>query len=121
MNAEISGGVKVFSPERDAQDFSGLQIFRQVKRKQLELFANVLEAASHQAFDRVDGTLRSLDQILAGGVADDDLIALIERDDRRDEVQSVLAGDHDRALPLHESHERVRGSEIDADDAVRSH
>jgi len=113
-------GERLFS-QLDAQDLAGLQVFRQVKWKQLELFADVFDAAAHEALDGIDGALWSLDQILARRVADDDLIATIQRDDRRDEIQPVLARDHDRAFPLHESHERIRGSEINSDDAVRWH
>ena len=121
MKAEISGGVKVFCPSVMRRTSPGLQIFRQTKWKQLEFFANVFNAAAHETLYRVDGALGSLDQIFAGGIADDDLIALIEGDNRGDEVQSVLARDHDRALPLHESHQGVGGSEIDADDAIGGH
>jgi hypothetical protein len=111
MNAEISGGVKV----------SGLKIFCQMKGKELEFFANIFEAATHKAFYGVDGPLRRFDQILTSRIADDDLIAFVEGYDRGHKVQSVLAWDHGRALPLHESHQGVGGSEIDAYDAIVSH
>jgi hypothetical protein len=49
------------------------------------------------------------------------LITLIERDYGGNEVHAVFTRDYYRAFPLHESHERIRGSEINADDAVRNH
>ncbi len=82
-------------------------------------------AAAHEALDGIDGALWSFDQILAGGVADDDLVVLVfvecERDDRRNEIQPVFSGDDDRSVALHVGHERVRGAEIDADYVVSCH
>src|SRR5213596_3564055 len=54
-------------------------------------------------------------------IADNDLVVFIKCDYRRDKVQSVLARNDDRVLPLHERHERVRGAEVDADDAISAH
>ena len=64
----------------DAQDFAGLQVFGQAKRKQLEFVLNIFDAAPHQALYGIDGVIGSLDQVLARCVAYDDLIVLIERD-----------------------------------------
>ena len=105
----------------DAQDFTGLQVLGQTEGEELQLFMNVVNPASHEALDRVDGALRRLGEVFAGGVADDRLIVLVERHDRRDEIRSIIAGNHDRALPLHEGHERIRGAQVDADDAIRCH
>ena len=60
--------------ELDAQHFSGLQVVGEAEGEEFQFFLNVFDAASHQAFDRVDGAFRRFDQILARGVADDGLI-----------------------------------------------
>ena len=105
----------------DAQNFAGLQVFGQAEGEELQLFLDVFNAAAHQALDRVDGAFRGLDQISARGIADDGLTVFVERDDRRDEIQTIVARDHDRVLPLHEGHERIRGAQVDADDAISCH
>ena len=105
----------------DADDFAGLQVFREAEGEELQFCLNVLNAASHQAFDRVDGTLRRFGEIFARGIANYGLIVLVERDDRRNEIRAIVAGDDDRALPLHEGHEGIRGAQVDTDDAIRSH
>ncbi len=104
--------------ELDAQHFAGLHVFGQAEGEEFQFFLNVFDAASHQAFDGVDGALRSFDQRIAGGVADDGLIVRVECDDRGEQIQAVVAGDDDRGLPLHEGHQRVGGAEVDADDAI---
>ena len=67
------------------------------------------------------GAFRRFREVFARGIADDGLILLVERHDRRDKIRTIVAGDHDRALPLHKGHERIRGAQVDADDEVRSH
>src|SRR5208282_3962964 len=91
------------------------------KRKQLQLVLYILEAAAHQTLDRINRPLRRFDQIPARGIADYDLVVLVERDHREDKVQPIFSGDDDRRIPLHVGHERVRGAEIDADDVVSCH
>ena len=92
------------------QDFAGLQVVGKTERKELQLLLNVLNPAPHKAFDGIDGTLWSLNQVLAGGAADHRLIVFVERHHRGDKIQPILAGDYDRALPLHIGHQRVRGA-----------
>ena len=102
-----------------------LKIFRQLKRKEFEFVLHIFETAAHQTLDRVNCALRRFDQILACGVADYYLIVLvlIEREghDRGHQIQPVFSRDHDRGIPLHIGHERIRGAEIDADDVVNAH
>ena len=108
----------IFICELDAQHFARLQVFGDTEREQLQLFLDVLDAATHQPLNRVDRALRGLDQVLARRVADNDLAARIERHQRGDEVRPIFAGDDlGRAVCPHERHQRVRGSEIDSDDA----
>lgn len=82
---------------------------------------NIFDASPHEALDGVHCALRSLDQIFARRIANYDLIPFIKGDDGGHKIQPVLAGDHDRALPLHERHQRIGGSKIDADDALSGH
>ena len=74
MNAEISGGVKVFSPSRTLND--RFAAFRDPEREELQLFLYVLNAAAHQALDGIDGAIGMVDQFLPRRVADDELAAL---------------------------------------------
>ena len=93
--------------------------------EELELFADVFEAAAHEALDGVDGALRSGDEGAAGCVADGDggagVFGLgvngVESDDGGDEVGAVDAGDDDGLVALHVGNEGVGGAEVDADDA----
>src|SRR6185312_4523303 len=75
----------------------------------------------HQALHGIDGMVGGLDEVLTRGITYDDLPARVEGDDRRHEVGTVLTRNHDRRLPLHERHQGVRGSEIDAYYALVSH
>ena len=97
------------------------QIVGQAEWEEFQFLLNVVNAASHEAFDGVDGALGGFGQILSGRVADDRLTIFVERNDRGNEIRTIFTGDDDRALPLHEGHERVRGSEVDSDDAIRGH
>ena len=102
----------------DAQHFAGSEVVGEAEREELELVLNVFDAAAHEALDAVHRALGSLDEIFAGGVADDDLVALVEGDDRGHEIQAVFAGDDDGTVVLHVGDQRVGGAEIDSDDAV---
>ena len=120
MSAEISGGVKVLSPSV-MRDFAGLHVFGEAEWKELQFFPDVFDAASHQAFDGVDGALGAFDQGIARGIADDGLVVSIECDHRGKQIQAVVAGNYDRGIPLHKGHQGVGGAEVDADDAIHSH
>ncbi len=104
----------------DAENFAGLQIVGETKRKQLQLVPDIFKAAPHQPFHGVDSALRSLDQKLARRIADDDLIVAIKRDDRGHQIQPVFARDDGGRLSLHEGHERVRRAQVDADNVISS-
>ena len=84
--------------ELDAQHFARREIVGEAEREELELVLNVFDAAAHEAFHAVDGALGSFDEIFARGIADDDLVALVEGDDRGHEVQAVFAGNDDGAV-----------------------
>ena len=74
--------IRLFA-QLNTQDLPWLQIFRQTKRKQIQLFLNVFHAASHEALNGVDSSLRSLDKISASSIPDDGLIVRVERNYRR--------------------------------------
>ena len=107
--------------ELDAQHFACGEVVGEAEREELELVLHIFDAPAHKALDAVDGALGRFDEIFTGGVAHDDLVALVEGDDRRHKVQSVFAGDDDRTVVLHVGDQRVGGAEIDSDDAVSSH
>ena len=105
----------------DAQHFARREVLGQTKWKKLQLVLDVLDAAAHQALHAVDSAFRRFDQVFARRIANDDLAVLVERHHRRHQVQSVLAGNDDRTVALHEGHQRVGGAQIDADDAFVCH
>ena len=51
---------KCLIAELDAQNFARVQILGKAEREKFQLFLNVVDPSSHQAFDRVDGALRRL-------------------------------------------------------------
>ena len=110
-----------FIAQLDAEYFSGLQVFGETEWKELQLFLNVFHAASHQAFDRVDGSFRRFDQGIARGIADDRLVVRVQSDYRRKQIQAIVARNYDRHIPLHEGHQGIGGTEVDADDAIGCH
>ena len=121
MSAEISGGVKVLSPSVMRRTSPGLHVFGEAEGEELQFVLNVFNAASHQAFDGIDGAFRRFDQRIAGGVSDDRLVVGVECDHRGKQVQAIVAGDYDRGIPLHEGHQGIGGAQVDADDAIRCH
>ena len=82
MNAEISGGVNVLLPSLMRSTSPGCDVVGEAEREELQLVLNVFDAAAHQALDAVHGAFGSFDQVLAGCIADNDLVAFIQRDDR---------------------------------------
>src|SRR5208337_2427201 len=115
------GRSECFVAQLDAQHFAGGEIFGEAKREELQFVLDVFNAAAHQALHAVDCALRRLDQILTCGAANNDLAAFVQRDDRRHQVQSVLAGNDDRTVARHIRHQRVGGAQIDPDDAFIRH
>lgn len=98
-----------------------MQIGGQTEREELQFFLHVFDAAAHEALDGVNRTLGSLDQIFPGRTADNDLVVFAQGDHGRYEIEAILSRDHDGGIPLHESHQRIGGPEIDSDDAFVSH
>src|ERR1700676_1672493 len=62
----------------DAQYLTLLEIIRQLEGEQFQFILNIFSTASHQTLDRVNCPLWRLDQILASGVADYDLVLLVQ-------------------------------------------
>ena len=94
----------------------GFAAFRDAERKQLQFLLHIGDAAAHQALDGVDGAVGMIDQFLPGGVADDDLAGLMQRNDAGDKLVAILAVDHFGNTELHVGDEAVGGAEVDADD-----
>ena len=88
---------------------------------------NFVKAAAHEPFDRVDHTLRRLDEGAARGVAHSNCRTSaigrngIERDHGRHKIQAVRAGNDHRRIALHISDQGVGGSEVDSDYAFIRH
>ena len=82
---------------------------------ELDLVEHLVVPATHEALDREDGVLGVRDGLALGDLADQDLPFLGEADDGRRETVALRVGDDDRVAPLHDGHDRVGGSEIDAD------
>ena len=77
---------------------------------------NVIPAPAHEALDRVNGVFRVGDGLALGKLPYKPLSSLGECDDGRDGAPT-LGGRNDRWLAaLHDGHDRVRRTEVDADD-----
>ena len=98
----------------DAKHFAGSKILRQPKREKLQLLLNILHAATHQPFHGVDSTIRSLQQIRARSIADDESAVRGERNHRGHQVRTVFAGNDHWLVTLHKSDQRVGRAQIDA-------
>ena len=83
---------------------------------QLHLFADFVEAASHEALDRVDGILGVGDGLALGHLADQPLAAFGEPNHRRRRAAAFLVRDDDRLAAFHDGNNGVGGPEVDADD-----
>ncbi len=113
MNAEISGGVKVFSPSvtRITDSLSSAMW----NGKSFSSSCNVCDAAAHQALDGVDGAVGMIDQFLARRVADDRDRRPARAKRRWDQLVAVLAQDHFGRGQVHPRDQAVGGAEVDAD------
>ena len=104
----------------DAGDFTGFDIVGEAKGEELQLVVHFVEAAAHEALDRVDDAFGRLDESAARTVADSDCGTAtfgrdrVERDDRGDKVGAIDAGNNHRCVALHIGDERVGGAEIDS-------
>src|SRR5579859_3950787 len=62
----------------DSQDLAGLNVVGDAKREELEFFLNVVDAAPHEALDRINSTFRMLNQDRARSIAYDELVVLVQ-------------------------------------------
>ncbi len=99
----------IFSPSRKLQN--GLAAFRQAEREQLQLFADIRQAAAHQPLHRIHGSLRMRDQHLAAPRARDDFTRF-----RRRNHAGYDAGKNARPGQLHHRDQAVGGAQVDAYD-----
>ncbi len=106
---------------------AGRRIAGQVEGKQLQFFLYLFQTAAHQPLDRVNDSLRRLDQRHARAAAHRQRspAALgrnrVQRHHRRHQARTVRAGNHHRRIALHVSNEGVGGSQINSDYACFGH
>ncbi len=82
----------------------------------LNLFADLLVAAAHEALDREDGVLRVGDRLPLGHLAHQALARLGEAHHRRSSPAALLVGDDHRLARLHHRHHRVCRSQVNSND-----
>ena len=80
------------------------------------LHLRVVPATTHEALDRVDGVGRVRDRLALRQLADEALAGLREGDDGRDGPTALGGRDDGRLAALHDRDDRVRRTEVDADD-----
>ena len=83
---------------------------------QLHLFAHFVEAASHEALDRINRVFRVGDRLALGHLAHQPLAALGERDHRRRGPATFLVRDDGRLAAFHDGDDGVGRAQIDSDD-----
>jgi hypothetical protein len=74
------------------------------------------ELAADEALHRVDRVLRVGHRLALRRSADEDLAAVLVRDDRRRRARALAVLDHLGRVAFHDRDARVRGAEVDADD-----
>ena len=82
-------------------------------RHALLLFVHLIELAAHEALDRKNGVLRIGDGLALGGLADETLAGLGERDDGRRRACAFGVFENYRFAALHDGHAGVGGAQID--------
>ncbi len=75
----------------------------------------VLELASDEALDGEQGVMRIRYSLPLGGLADQHLVILGERDDRGGGPIALTVLDHTGLTALHDGHARIRRAEVNAD------
>ena len=82
---------------------------------QLHFFADFVEAAAHEALDRINRVFRVGDGLPLRHLADQPLAALGERHHRRRGAATFLVRDDGRLAAFHHRDDRIRGSEVNSD------
>jgi hypothetical protein len=82
----------------------------------LDLARNFLEAAAHEALDRVDRILRIRDSLTLGNLADQALAFLGKGHDRGRCPSPFFVGDDDRIVAFHHRHDGIRGTQVNSYD-----
>ena len=97
---------------KDAGQIAGLEVMRIV---------NEPTAAAHEALDRVDGAAGVGDGLPLGRVTDQPVALVGKGDDAGGQAVPLLVGDDLDFVPLHDGHDRVRRTQVDADDFFLCH
>ena len=85
-------------------------------RHQLHFLAHFVEAASHEALDRIDGVFRIRDGLALGHLAHQPLPVLGEAHHRRRCATALLVRDDHRRTRFHDGYHRIRGAQVDSND-----
>ncbi len=88
---------------------------RDVKRKQLELFLDIFQAAAHQPLGGIHRALGLREQQFARGISDHNITVGLDRHHARDQLVAIRAGNDHRTGEIQERSQAVGGSEVDAD------
>ena len=83
---------------------------RDLKRKQGQVPAHVVDAFAHKPLDRENRVLRIRDHLFFREVSDHDISGVIEGDDRWNESRSIGRGNDARHTILDDGDKAVRGS-----------
>ena len=83
-------------------------------RHAFDFLLHLVEFAAHEALDGINRVARVGDGLALGGLADQALAALGERDDRRRGARAFGIFQNERLAAFHDGHAGVRGSQINA-------
>ena len=114
--AEISGGVKVLGLAVHFHFHRGVAVggLDDLVRHAFDFLLHLVEFAAHEALDGIDGVARVGDGLALGGVADQPLAALGERDNGWRGAFAFGIFQHERFAAFHDRHAGVRGAQINA-------
>ena len=89
--------------------------FDDLIRHALHFLADFVEAAAHEALDRINGVFRIRHRLALGHLTDEALAALGDCDYRRRGARPFLVRDHHRFAALHDRDDRVGRAQVNSD------